>query len=704
MSWHFLDSDTQYVELADDAALTLPDGDWTIAGWFKLDDNVGTGWNGLFGWGVPGGTPSCNFYVREASNPTFPNQLSIAIEDGAGFFRGFETTATPGTVTIWQHLVVTRDGSTIKVYINGVVDVRTQPVSSFTAVDRGDAAIFGAFGNLGANSYLKGSMAHWAKWDSALSETQIQELAVYKTPGEVGAPVWWVKMDAADYSEEIVPIAVTNQGSTAGATEPIGTVHDWEGDVNVLHNVAGNWDLNAVPGTGDIALFDATSQGNCVVVVPWALQNLWMDSTFPDDIDLDTANLTMDDGGDVILAGAGTFDMGSGTLSIENGVFDYSGLTTLDDGTSTVVFSGTSTWIGSTQRIRNVEVAASADVTCTQSVTIDGDLTVDGNLILSSGVAFNPHILPEVRLGDGSSITGGTELHFSFMTTGKGIVAFHSNATISTPIRINAPSSAAVFVASLNYPATKLVGGASTTLNLSSGEYAFTSLELLTASGDLITLDTSASTTITVTGTLAIILQSDGDLDITSTGSEWHLEGDVTFSGGGSGDFTWTPGSEPLTLDGNADQAIDSGGVTLPALVIDKPLGAVQLASDFTTASFTGIEVDGFGPDSFTITVNGNCDFQSAFNPDDGFADWGGCVWDIGGNLTMDGNNIAASSEWQLNVTGTAIASGSGSIENCNASGGSPLIALGWTDGGGNTNVIFVAVGIARLIFLTGAI
>jgi hypothetical protein len=109
------------VEMADNAVLTFPDGDWTICGYFKLNQNTGTGTQTLFGHGAQGTASSFNLYIREASNGTSPNAITLNPRDAEGDSSSAVVTAgTPGTSTAWQRVCATRTGSgTTTVYIDG---------------------------------------------------------------------------------------------------------------------------------------------------------------------------------------------------------------------------------------------------------------------------------------------------------------------------------------------------------------------------------------------------------------------------------------------------------------------------------------------------------------------------------------------------------------------------------------------------------
>lgn len=62
----------------------------------------------------------------------------------------------------------------------------------------------------------------------------------------------------------------------------------------------------------------------------------------------------------------------------------------------------------------------------------------------------------------------------------------------------------------------------------------------------------------------------------------------------------------------------------------------------------------------------------------------------VAGNFAASNTDLAGATGWTLSVTGAATLAG-GTVSNCDASGGSQLVVTDGTDGGGNTNVSFVA-------------
>ena len=82
-SWNFDDTAVQmWVKMADNNALNLPTGDWTIAGWFIVDDNAGSGDQYLMSWAetTVAAQSSFKFVIRQASASN-ANKLSCSYWD-----------------------------------------------------------------------------------------------------------------------------------------------------------------------------------------------------------------------------------------------------------------------------------------------------------------------------------------------------------------------------------------------------------------------------------------------------------------------------------------------------------------------------------------------------------------------------------------------------------------------------------------------
>lgn len=206
MAWAF-DEVNDYVTLGDDAALTLPNGDWTIGGWTKLTDNTGTLYQYFMSWGAFMATPAFQWFFTEASEGAAPNKLSWRFNSTTT-----NSTGTYGSSTAWQHIALQRSGTTVSLYVNGSADATTSSLSA--AVNVADTFYIGTRQDLNVDRFFGGTMSEWAKWDRALSADELASLALGYSPIFM-KPVWYLPMQTA-YTETRVPLTVTNNGSTYG--------------------------------------------------------------------------------------------------------------------------------------------------------------------------------------------------------------------------------------------------------------------------------------------------------------------------------------------------------------------------------------------------------------------------------------------------------------------------------------------------------
>ncbi|KKL85132.1 hypothetical protein LCGC14_1957770 [marine sediment metagenome] len=214
MAWSF-DESNDDVQITDDPVLTLPDGNWAIAGWVKLDNNTGSLFQYFFSWGGASASPSINLLFNEASAAN-PNELRFLIADSGGDQANGTSTGTPGTSTAWQHIIVQRSGNTFTQYVDGSADGSTIN-ADVNNINLTSALYLGARSDEDNDRRFGGDMAEWAKWDRALVADERAALVLGFSPLFFQRDLKWYLPMVRPYVELKEGLTVTNDGSTIGA-------------------------------------------------------------------------------------------------------------------------------------------------------------------------------------------------------------------------------------------------------------------------------------------------------------------------------------------------------------------------------------------------------------------------------------------------------------------------------------------------------
>lgn len=212
MAFEFDGTTNEEISLADNDVFDLPDGDWTISGWFKLNSTS-----------YPGHDPALisqrqfssthNMAVRmysyggtlidEVYFLSKDNDGTTLLADGAG--------ASNWTAdTNWHNVIVSRSGTTVTVYLdNSSIASKTE-----AAYDGVTPAADLMFGNRDPGSKpFNGHLAEWAKWDRALDSSERQALADAHAPTFFRDSIMWYMPMRRQYQEILHGITVTNDGS-----------------------------------------------------------------------------------------------------------------------------------------------------------------------------------------------------------------------------------------------------------------------------------------------------------------------------------------------------------------------------------------------------------------------------------------------------------------------------------------------------------
>lgn len=103
--------------------------------------------------------------------------------------KGLETTApTPFATDRWYHVAAVYDGSTVKIYINGKLDVSKAAAGG--TINLGDSRVF-YIGRSSGSRYLDGCISEARVWAKALTPQEIQNNMCTVDPESDGLVAYW---------------------------------------------------------------------------------------------------------------------------------------------------------------------------------------------------------------------------------------------------------------------------------------------------------------------------------------------------------------------------------------------------------------------------------------------------------------------------------------------------------------------------------
>ena len=242
-SWLFDATDT--VTVADNANLTLPASEWTVAGWIKLD-GTSTHVRTPVSWGS--GDQSFSIKIWTTIDYRV-NSLKVFYTGWSADYEQWIMGGTPGDETDWVHITVCRDTSNLLrayVYEDGVESALPEPPSlaSWGACNASEDWTFGS-------TYFSGRIAEWAKWNRLLSAGERAALCSAGKPEEAsgGAPVWMFD-GFNDYDAQLGSLTATNHGTTIdqtthpvdrGAAAPNPVTNVWPAGSEVINHQTQIW-------------------------------------------------------------------------------------------------------------------------------------------------------------------------------------------------------------------------------------------------------------------------------------------------------------------------------------------------------------------------------------------------------------------------------------------------------------------------------
>lgn len=172
-SIHFDAASSDHLEIPDNPSLTLPDSDWAIAGWIRIGTQV-NGFPYFMTWNTVAATPSIVYGIDDSAGTSF---FRVVDNDGTDSSSQF-TSGTVANNTGWQHVVIQRSGQTITGYWDTVDQHNwSWTTPTFDEINYAGAWWFASRFNQPTTRAFVGDLGGWAKWNRALSPSEIQLLS-----------------------------------------------------------------------------------------------------------------------------------------------------------------------------------------------------------------------------------------------------------------------------------------------------------------------------------------------------------------------------------------------------------------------------------------------------------------------------------------------------------------------------------------------
>lgn len=205
-----IDASSDNLQLADNAALTLPDGDWTIVLWVKQTTDIQAYGQRTISTNDGGSTKKIDCSISSTGNLDF-----FFTDDDGTTVSGAATGALMDNNTNWVHVTYRRSGTTVELFQDAVSKASVTD-ATFNGLDFAAPLYIGNRGGGTQNRGLIGSMAEFAKWDRALNADELVALSKGFSPAFFRDSLKLYFPMIREYVERIVNVAVTNTSTVVG--------------------------------------------------------------------------------------------------------------------------------------------------------------------------------------------------------------------------------------------------------------------------------------------------------------------------------------------------------------------------------------------------------------------------------------------------------------------------------------------------------
>lgn len=240
-------------------------GDFTFAAWFRADQAV----------------PDTGDIVSERENASNVQQTQLILtrlNAGKADLRIRNSSGTLNSVTttqsyddgLWHHAVFQREGSTIRIYMNGGAEiVQTTGAVTGDVVDATNRLRIGAM--VGSSKFFPGPIDDVRIYNRALSSSEVVSLYSLKIPGKITYNTDDNVMIFSD-GQDWVPM---------GPNSPSEEINNFSG-------LVGWWKMN--DGTGSGTVTDDSTNSNMATLTNMNASDDWVDGKYLDALDFDGSN------------------------------------------------------------------------------------------------------------------------------------------------------------------------------------------------------------------------------------------------------------------------------------------------------------------------------------------------------------------------------------------------------------------------------
>lgn len=207
---------TKYITIGDTADLTLPDSDWAVGVWTRVDDNSGSAFQYLLSSGTIFAANSFHLYLHESGIDAGRWQLAV---NGDGARR---SSSSPGGDGKDRLIVCQRSGGNIQIYFCEAGQTATQEYSdTFSGAMDGNGFDFGRRKDGNTARYYEEHAGELFFLSAALSEDEITALGA-------GMVITAIKqLDIGYYNPFVTPDSkpVVANNITTKTGSPVQSIH-----------------------------------------------------------------------------------------------------------------------------------------------------------------------------------------------------------------------------------------------------------------------------------------------------------------------------------------------------------------------------------------------------------------------------------------------------------------------------------------------